>query len=128
YTGTGSFSPTIWGEAGDNQIANVTFNHVNLEVPGGSGAISTAVPSNDPNTYNPNSIGTRPAFGWYIHNARNIHFSQDSEVHFRNNDDRPAVIANNASFVTWDAFVAERGSASAYDMGFQTASGYCVSN
>jgi polygalacturonase len=128
YTGSGSYSPTIWGESGGNQISNVLFNHVNLEVPGGSGAISTAVPSNDPKNYNPNSIGTRPSYGWYIHNANNIHFSLDSEVHFRNNDDRPAVIANTASGVTWDSFVAERGSGSAYDMGFQTVSGYCVSN
>jgi polygalacturonase len=128
YTGSGSYSPTIWGEAGGNQISNVLFNHVNLEVPGGSGAISTAVPSNDPNNYNPNSIGTRPSYGWYIHNANNVHFSQDSEIHFRNNDDRPAMIANTASGLTWDSFVAERGSGSAYDIGFQTVSGYCVSN
>jgi hypothetical protein len=128
YTGSGAYSPTIWGESGGNQISNVLFNNVNLEVPGGSAAISTAVPSNDPNNYNPNSIGTRPSFGWYIHNATNIHFSLNSQVHFRNNDDRPAVIANTASFLSWDSFVAERGTASAYDMGFQTVSGYCVSN
>jgi polygalacturonase len=128
YTGSGSFSPTIWGEAGSNQITNVTFNNVNLEVPGGSAAISTAVPSNNPNDYNPNSIGTRPSFGWYVHNASNIHFTGNSQVHFRTNDDRPAVIANTGSSLTWDTFVAERGSGSAYDMGFQTVAGYCVSN
>ncbi len=128
YTGSGSYSPTIWGESGGNQISNVTFNNVNLEVPGGSAAISTAVPSNDPNNYNPNSIGTRPSYGWYIHNANNIHFSLDSQVHFRTNDDRPAMIANTGSYLTWDSFIAERGSASAYDVGFQTVSGYCVSN
>src|SRR6266511_393104 len=128
YTGSGAYSPTIWGEAGGNQISNVLFNNVNLEVPGGSSAISTAVPSNDPNNYNPNSIGTRPSCGWYIHNANNIHFSLGSEVHFRNNDNRPAVIANTGSFLSWDSFVAERGSGSAYDVGFQTINGYCVSN
>jgi hypothetical protein len=128
YTGSGSFSPTIWGESGGNQISNVTFTNVNLEVPGGSGAISTAVPSNNPTDYNPNSIGTRPSFGWYLHNANNIHFNANSQVHFRTNDDRPAVIANTGSGLTWDTFVAERGSGSAYDMGFQTVTGYCVSN
>jgi polygalacturonase len=128
YTGTGSYSPTIWGEAGGNQITNVTFSNVNLEVPGGSAAISTAVPTNDPKNYNPNSIGTRPSYGWYIHNANNIFFVNNSQVHFRNNDDRPAVIANTASSLDWDTFVAERGSGSAYDMGFQSVAGYCVTN
>src|SRR2546421_5465647 len=128
YTGSGSFSPTIWGESGGNQISNVTFTNVNLEVPGGSGAISTAVPSNNPTDYNPNSIGTRPSFGWYIHNANNIHFAGNSQVHFRANDDRPAGIANTGSALTWDSFVAERGSGSAYDLGFQGVTGYCVTN
>src|SRR6266498_4028659 len=63
YTGSGSFSPTIWGEAGSNQISDVHFTNVHLTVPGGNGTMSTGVPSNDPNNYNPNSIGTRPAYG-----------------------------------------------------------------
>src|SRR6266540_809493 len=71
--------------------------------------------------------------GWNIISAQvvttnNIHFSLGSEVPFRNNDNRPAVIANTGSFLSWDSFVAERGSGSAYDVGFQTINGYCVSN
>jgi alpha-L-fucosidase len=38
------------------------------------------------------------------------------------------VIANTGSYLTWDSFVAEGGTASAYDVGLQTVSGYCVSN
>ncbi|MBO3747792.1 carbohydrate-binding protein [Streptosporangiaceae bacterium NEAU-GS5] len=122
-----NFSATLWGEAGtSNRIRNVTFNNVNVSVPGGSGAISTGVPSNNATDYNPNSIGTRPAYGWYIHNAHDIHFI-NSGVQFVSNDNRPAVIANTGSSVTFDRFTAERGSGSAYDMGFQTVTGYCVS-
>jgi len=119
------YSPTLWGESGGNQISNVTFTNVHLTVPGGSSAISTGVPSNDPNNYNPNSIGTRPAYGWYIHNANNISFV-DSSVDFQNNDNRPAVIANTGSTLKFTNFTAERGSGSAYDMGFQSVTGYCV--
>jgi polygalacturonase len=129
-TGTGvtpSFSPTLWGESGGNRISDVTFTNVNLTVPGGNGTMSTAVPSNDPNNYNPNSIGTRPAYGWYIHNANNITFT-NSSVRFAANDGRPAVIANNGSNLTFDHFTVQRGSNSPYDLGFQSVAGYCVSN
>ncbi|MGO4758504.1 glycosyl hydrolase family 28 protein, partial [Streptomyces sp. 2MCAF27] len=60
-TGTGnspSFSPTLWGESGSNRISDITFNNVNLTVPGGNGTMSTGTPSNDAKDYNPKSIGT----------------------------------------------------------------------
>ncbi|WP_051366948.1 glycosyl hydrolase family 28 protein [Hamadaea tsunoensis] len=119
------FAPTLWGEAGSNQITNVSFTNVHITVPGGSSAVSTAVPTNDPTNYNPNSIGTRPAYGWYIHNAANVTFT-DSSVEFAANDNRPAVIANTGSSVRFTNFTAEKGSGSASDALFQTVAGYCV--
>ncbi len=127
---TGKSSPqytaTLWGESGSNHITNVTFNNVNITVPGGSTSTSTAVPSNDPNNYNPNSIGTRPAYGWYIHNADNITFT-NSSVRFNSSDTRPAVIANTGSTVDFDHFTAQRSTGTT-DMLFQSINGYCVSN
>ena len=82
-TGTSpSFSPTLWGESGSNRITGVTFTNVHLTVPGGNGTMSTRVPSNNATDYNPNSIGTRPAYGWYLHNADNVTFT-DSSVRVR---------------------------------------------
>jgi hypothetical protein len=127
YTGSGSFSPTIWGEAGGNQISDVHFTNVKLTVPGGNGTMSTGVPSNDPNNYNPNSIGTRPAFGWYVHNAHDITWS-NSSVEFNTADGRPAVIANTGANLSFDGLTAERTSTGPYDVGFQSVSGYCVKN
>jgi hypothetical protein len=124
---TPSFSPTLWGESGGNRITDVTFNNVNINVPGGNGTMSTGVPSNDPNNYNPNSIGTRPAYGWYIHNANNITFN-NSSVQFNSNDGRPAVIANGGSNLKFDHFTVERGSNSPSDFIFQSVTGYCVQN
>ncbi|WP_222853705.1 glycoside hydrolase family 28 protein [Fodinicola acaciae] len=120
-----SFSPTLWGESGGNRISGVTFTNVNITVPGGNGTMGTGVPSNDPKDYNPKSIGTRPAFGWYVHNANNIRFV-NSSVRFASNDGRPAVIANGASALTFDHFVAQRGSNSPNDLNFQSVTGYCV--
>lgn len=122
-----NFTATLWGESGaNNKISNVTFTNVNLTVPGGSGSVSTGVPSNDPNNYNPNSIDTRPAYGWYLRNVNNVRFVGGS-VRFEDGDARPAVIANSSTGVTFDPFVAERGSAST-DLLFQSVTGYCVRN
>src|SRR3954471_1073769 len=130
-TGTGvantAYSPTLWGESGGNHIQGVAFHHVNLTVPGGNGTMSTGVPTNNATDYNPNSIGTRPAFGFYVHNADNIHFT-DSSVRFGSNDNRPAIIVNTGSEITFDGLTAQRGSGSPADLVFQSVSGYCVSN
>ena len=123
-----NFTATLWGEAGTaNRIRNVTFTNVNLTVPGGSGCTGTGVPSNDPKDYNPKSIGTRPSYGWYIHNAHDIKFV-DSSVQFVKNDCRPAVIANSGSGITFQHFTYERGSNSSFDFGFQSVTDYCVAD
>ncbi|MEV6107944.1 glycosyl hydrolase family 28 protein [Streptomyces sp. NPDC051940] len=122
-----SFSPTLWGEAGSSRISDIVLDNVDITVPGGSAALSTAVPTNASTTYNPNSIGTRPAYGWYIRRADNVRFT-DSEVRFAANDDRPAVIANESTGIRFDRFTAQRGSGSSTDMLFQTVTGYCVAS
>lgn len=120
-----NFTATLWGESGaNNKISDVTFTNVNLTVPGGNGSVSTGVPSNDANNYNPNSIGTRPAYGWYIRNVNNVRFIGGS-VRFANSDARPAVIVNNSTGVTFEPYVAQRSTASS-DVMFQTVSGYCA--
>ncbi|MFF7654773.1 glycoside hydrolase family 28 protein [Streptomyces sp. NPDC007983] len=127
-TGTGnspSFSPTLWGESGSNHISDVTFTGVDLTVPGGNGTMSTGVPGNDAKDYNPKSIGTRPAFGWYLHNTDRITFT-DSSVRFAKDDGRPAVIANNGGDLRFDHFIAQRGDDSPADLMFQNVGGYCL--
>jgi Glycosyl hydrolases family 28/Carbohydrate binding module (family 6) len=122
-----SFSPTIWGAGPNNRVSNVTFNNVHITVPGGNGTMSTDPPSNNATDYNPRSIGTRPAFGWYIRYADNIRFN-NSSVRFASNDGRPAVIVNNSTRIGFNDFVAQRGSSSPFDLGFQSSSGQCVTN
>jgi polygalacturonase len=121
-----NFTATLWGNSSSNNISGITFDGVNLTVPGGSGTVSTGVPSNSATDYNPNSIGTRPAYGWYIHNASGISFT-NSSVKFSSNDKRPAVIANAGSNISFNGFTAQSGSGSPADLVFQNVSGYCVS-
>ncbi|MFJ8780999.1 MULTISPECIES: glycosyl hydrolase family 28 protein [unclassified Streptomyces] len=128
-TATGSspsFSPTLWGEAG-HRIKGVTFTNVNITVPGGNGTMSTGVPSNDSTDYNPKTIGTRPAYGWYLHNADNVQFT-DSSVKFASDDGRPAFIANAADGVRLTRFTAQKGSDSPFDVGFQDVTGACLAD
>lgn len=124
-TSAGAYSPTLWGESG-HDISDVTFDNVHLTLPGGHAAMSTGVPS-DNGDYNPNSIGTRPAYGFYLHYVTGISFT-NSSVAFSSNDGRPAFIANSAGPVTFDHVTAESGSGSPFDVGFQSVKGYCVSN
>jgi polygalacturonase len=121
-----NYSATLWGQSSGNNISNVTFTGVNLTVPGGSGTVSTGVPSNSSTDYNPNSIGTRPAYGWYIHNTSGVTFT-DSSVKFNSNDKRPAVIANADTNLTFSGFTAQSGSGAPADLIFQSVTGYCVS-
>ncbi|MEV6244036.1 glycosyl hydrolase family 28 protein [Lentzea sp. NPDC051838] len=122
---SGGFSPTIMGDV-DGHVTDVTFNNVKINVPGGSGTMSTNPPSNDRTNYNPNSIGTRPAYGWYIRYADRIKFLNGSGVSFTNNDGRPAVITDNSSDITFDTFGFERGTNSPTDFLFRNVNGFCV--
>ncbi|HZM75986.1 MAG TPA: glycosyl hydrolase family 28 protein [Candidatus Limnocylindrales bacterium] len=124
-----NFTATLWGEtAAANRIHDITFTNVDIDVPGGNACMGTGVPSNNATDYNPNSIGTRPAYGWYIHNANNIRFQGGSSVGFVSNDCRPAVIANAGSTIEFDGFAFERGSNSPADFVFQSINPYCVRN
>ncbi|MFE4965510.1 glycosyl hydrolase family 28 protein [Streptomyces sp. NPDC056660] len=123
---TPSFSPTLWGESG-HRIHGITFTHVDITVPGGSGTMPTAVPGNDPKDYNPKAIGTRPAYGWYLHNADDVRFT-DSSVKFAADDGRPAVIANAASGIRLTRFTAQKGGGSPYDIGLQDVTGACLTD
>ncbi|MFE9360755.1 glycosyl hydrolase family 28 protein [Streptomyces olivaceoviridis] len=121
-----SFSPTLWSESG-HRINGVAFTNVNIAVPGGNGTMSTGVPGNDSTDYNPKSIGTRPAYGWYLHNADNVRFT-DSSVTFASGDGRPAFLANAAGGIRLDRFTAQNGDTSPFDVGFQDVSGYCLAD
>ncbi|MFI1886206.1 glycosyl hydrolase family 28 protein [Streptomyces jumonjinensis] len=122
-----AYAPTMWGESGSGRIKNITYQNVDITVPGGNGTMTTDPPSNQPTNYNPNSIGTRPAYGWYIRNADNVSFT-DSEVRFAAGDGRPAVIANNSTGIRFDRFTAQRGGNSPSDLLFQNVTGYCAAN
>ncbi|GIH14338.1 glycosyl hydrolase family 28 protein [Rugosimonospora africana] len=125
-TGTraGGYSPTIWGQPG-HPVSGITFNNVDLTVPGGHDPMSIGVPS-DNGDYNPNSIGTRPAYGWYLHNTDGITFN-NAAVRTDSPDGRPAFLADATTNVRLNNATVEPGDGSLFDLGF-LGSTYCVNN
>ncbi|WP_412539383.1 glycosyl hydrolase family 28 protein [Longispora sp. K20-0274] len=123
-TSAGAYSPTIWGQPG-HPVSDVSFDHVDLTVPGGHDAMDPTKVPTDTGDYNPKSLGTRPAYGWYLHEVSGVSFT-DSSVRFAADDGRPAVIANAGTGVTFTRFTVQRGAGSPFDLGFQHISGYCA--
>jgi len=124
-TNAGAFTPTLWGQPGRN-VTDVVFENVNLTLPGGNAPMATGVPT-DNGGFDPGSIGTRPAYGWYLHNVSGVAFT-NSSVRFSADDGRPAVIASTGSSVSIENVIAQRGTNSPFDVGFQTIAGYCVTS
>jgi hypothetical protein len=124
-TAAGTFSPTLWGQPG-YEISDVTFRNVHLTLPGRRPAMDpNAVPS-DNGDYNPNSLSTRPAYGFYLHNVDGVSF-EDVSFGLDADDARPAFIANAGKDVTLRRVTAQRGTGSPFDVGFQSIDGYCLS-
>jgi hypothetical protein len=125
-TGTtaGAFSPTLWGQPG-YEIRDVTFRNVHLTLPGGHSAMDPNVPPSDSGDYNPVSLSTRPAYGFYLHNVDGVTF-EDSSFALAADDARPAFIANAGRAVTLRRVTAQHGTGAPFDVGFQSINGYCL--
>jgi hypothetical protein len=120
----GAFSPTLWGQPGE-PVSDITFNDVHLTLPGGTGAMDPNAVPTDNGDYNPNSLSTRPAYGFYLHNVDGITFN-DASLQLAANDERPAFIANSGKNITLRDVRVQAGSGSPFDVGFQDVTGYCL--
>jgi hypothetical protein len=123
-TAAGAFSPTLWGQPG-HPVNDITFTDVHLTLPGGTGPMDPNAVPTDNGDYNPNSLGTRPAYGFYLHNVTGITFN-DASLQLAADDARPAFIANDASDITLRGVRVQAGSGSPFDVGFQDVTGYCL--
>jgi hypothetical protein len=109
-------------------IQNIGFSNVNVSNIGGhpAGDISIYPPENQ--DWQPQNFGQWPSYGWYLRWARNIGFT-NCQVHFDNNDDRPAVMADTVSNIFFDGFIADIGNGNTnYDMGFTNVSNIFITN
>ncbi|NUT33295.1 MAG: carbohydrate-binding protein [Hamadaea sp.] len=125
--GAREYASTITGTPAVD-IENITLTNVDFDVPGGHPATdANLVPGEFLTTYPPRDYGTRPSYGWWMRHIRGITLV-DSDITFATNDNRPAIIADDGGTVVVDTVRAERGSGSAYDVGFSSIGGYAVRN
>jgi hypothetical protein len=122
----GRFSATLWGEGG-HPIRNVSFEGLHVIVPGGGPAVSLAPPSNDPYLYNPDVIGRRPAYGFYLHDVSGIDF-RDSSFSSEEGETRPAIVVNDGRAVDFDHVTAESSWGSPFELVLQDVDGYQVTD
>ena len=120
------YTATLAGLPGGPPVQDVRLTNVSLTLPGGHPAAdATIVPPENSKDYNPNSFGVRPAYGWWMRQVSGIGLVGCS-VRFENDEGRPAVQATNGAGILLDHFVAQAGSTSPYDIGFDTVTGQQV--
>ena len=108
-------------------VENITFSNVNLSTIGNRPATAITNYPVQNNNWTPDSMGLRPSFGWYIRFAQNISFT-NCQVHFDQDDDRPAIIADTVTNIFFSGFSADVGvNDTNYDIGFLHAVNYQVS-
>jgi hypothetical protein len=122
--GTGTNTPTIWGQPG-HEISDITFRNVHLTLPGGRPAMDPNLVPTDNGHYDPNAWTVRPSYGLYLHHVDGIRFI-DSSLSFAADDARPAVIANTGRAVNLRGLTVRRGTGSPFDVGFQSVDRYCL--
>ncbi|MFI6175552.1 glycosyl hydrolase family 28 protein [Nonomuraea sp. NPDC051191] len=123
--GASDYTSTMTGTPSVDIGPGITLTDVDLQVPGGHPASeATRVPGEFLTTYPPRDYGARPSYGYWIRHATGI--TLNGETRFDENDDRPAVIVDDASNVVLTGVVAQRGTGSAYDVGFSGVIGYAV--
>ncbi|MEV4111185.1 glycosyl hydrolase family 28 protein [Nonomuraea sp. NPDC049695] len=123
--GASDYTSTLTGTPSVDLGPGITFQNVDLTVPGGHPASEASrVPGEYLTTYPPRDYGARPSYGYWIRHATGI--TLNGETRFDENDNRPYVIADDASDVQLNGVVAQRGSGSAYDAGFSGVNGYAV--
>jgi len=108
-------------------IENITFNKVSVS---NIGSQPASAATNDPprtESWQPQSFGKWPSYGWYLRYARNISFT-NCQAHFDINDDRPTVVVESCTNVLFDTFKADVGGASPYDMRFTNTLNFQVTN
>jgi hypothetical protein len=125
-TTTGAYSATLWGRAG-HEIGSVSFYGLRLTVPGGQRPLAYGVPSENPDLYNPNTIGPRPAYGFYLHDASGIELRASAFL-LERDDGRPALIANGGGGIRLQGVTVQASARSRFDVDLQGVAGYSIVN
>jgi hypothetical protein len=96
-----------------------------MTFPGDRPPVPLSVPFNDPYLYNPDTIGRRPAYGFYLHDVSGISFRDSSfAVRAGEAEPRPAFVLNDARGVELDHISVAPSLGIPFQVVLQDASGY----
>jgi hypothetical protein len=127
-TGTSldTYTPTLWGQP-SHPITDITFEDLRLRFPGGHPPVAVGAPTDDPYLYNPDSIGPRPSYGFYLHHVDGIHF-RDSSFLLTSPDARPPLLVEDGGAVELEGVTAQSGWSTPFDVGLQEVGSYTVTD
>jgi polygalacturonase len=97
-------------------VENITLNNIKITAKGGHPYSDTSIvpPELTPGQYNIVDMGTRPSYGWYLRHVKGIHFHNVCAVDFEANDNRYAVVVDDADNIEFDGFSMQKGSGISY--------------
>jgi polygalacturonase len=124
--GDPEYASTVSGRT-DSKVTGLTFQNVNLTVPGGHGeGDASKNPPEVSGEYPPRIFGPRPAFGFWLRNATDVKFI-DSTIEYDKNDGRPAFTTDSVAGISLSGVKVERSTGAA-DLQWRKSNGTSVSN
>ena len=104
----------------------ISITNVRAEVWGkGEAAMKLWEPAHNPKSYVERNVGPSPSFGAFVRNARDVTLEK-WDVRAAHNDDRPAFVFDGVRGNRLVNSAADRGAASAFDVGLRNAADVAV--
>jgi polygalacturonase len=108
------FTASIVGQA-DSKVQNVYMDNVHITYRGGGTSEMIELVPEDLPEHNPNALGTRPSYGFYIRNVENV-ILKNVRTEYEREDRRPAIVIDNASKITMEGLSTQRSGALDFDV------------
>jgi len=108
----------IWGKPG-NPIENIELKNVRITAKGGHPASQALLDPQENDERFPRHVGSIPAYAWYLRHVRNVSFL-NCRFGFEKNDDRPALVLDDAENVAFERCEFQKGANCASRVGFRS--------
>ncbi|KPK43675.1 MAG: hypothetical protein AMJ65_05160 [Phycisphaerae bacterium SG8_4] len=111
----------IWGKPG-SPIENIDLKNVRIIAKGGHPASQALLDPQENDERFPRRVGAVPAYGCYLRHARNVRLL-NCRFGFEKNDDRPALVLDDAENVAFDQCNFQKGDNCISRVGFRNVGG-----
>jgi polygalacturonase len=112
--GEDGFTASIVGQA-DSKVQNIHMENIHITYRGGGTSEMIELVPQDWPEHNPNALGTRPSYGFYIRHAQGVRL-KNVRTEYEREDHRPAIVVDNASKITMERLSTQRSDALDFDV------------